>query len=135
MTKRALLGWQWFVFGLTLALLVFGVMEWRNIPGLVTEDKAAAFVLGVLGTVQFGILMPITCIIGRYHAERFNFFNAFLLFIGFTVGTGLTVGYFGAYFIALLYLLISTGILAGFYVITCELDRRIEKQPQKNRPK
>jgi hypothetical protein len=135
MSQQQRLGLSWFFGGVLLSALVVGILTLRDFGALAsTSDHAAALVLGVLATVQFGIIMPITCILIRYRGSWYNFFHALLFLLGFTVATGAIVAWSGSWFFALLYVCISSGILAAFYLLTCELHKRMHRPEYKNRP-
>lgn len=125
---------SWFAGGIILAIILFGILSVRDISGLTSTDHTAALILGILATVQFGIIMPITCIYLRFKNGQYNFFNAFLLLLGFTLGVGVIVAWGGQLFFALLYVFLTGGILSALYLVTCELHKKMEEHPTKNRP-
>lgn len=128
MTAPQRLGVRWFFYGALLSIFVLAIMRVRDIELLVHgSDTIAALVLGILATVQLGIMMPTICIIMRYRADAFNFWNALLLLIGFTVGSSAIVAYYGSYFFALVYVVVSSGMLTAFYLLTHALHRRIHE--------
>jgi hypothetical protein len=134
MTTSKRSGIFWFSLGVATALFVLLIMKWRDVPGIIESDSIATLVLGTLATVQFGLVMPITCIVIRYRSGAYNFFNALLLLLGFTLAVGAIVTWSGAYFLALLYVLITSGILSALYLLTCALHNRMHEPTTKNRP-
>jgi hypothetical protein len=135
MTSSQLLGIKWFACGVLCSMLVLSIMHVRNVELLISGvDGGAVLALGILATVQFGVVMPVTCVLVRYHRDRFNFWNAFLLLLGFTIGGGMLVVFYGYFFLALLYMFISSGILTALYLFTHTLHHRMNDPKNKNHP-
>ena len=134
MTTPQRIGVRWFLTGVAMAVFVLLIMKWRDFPGIMTNDSVAAVALSILATVQFGLIMPITCVVMHYRSGAYNFFNALLLLIGFTVAVGAIIAWSGAIFFGLLYVLLTSGILSVLYLVTCALHNRMHEPPNKNHP-
>jgi hypothetical protein len=135
MSQQQRLCLSWFLGGALLSILLVGILTLRDFGALsASEDSAAALALAVFATVQFGIIMPITCVAIRYRRNEYNFFHALVLLLGFTVATGGIIAWSGSWFFALLYVCISTGILAGLYLLTSTLHKKMYEDHTKNRP-
>lgn len=127
MSKIQRLEFGWFLGGTALAILLLVITPIRNFPMLLSDDSPAGLILLVLATVEFGIIMPITCVFFRFRREEYNFFQALLFLLGFTLGAGLVLAYSGAYLLALAYVVSSSVLLAVLYRLTHELHNRIER--------
>lgn len=126
-SKIQRLEYGWFVGGILLAFMLLMITPIRDLSILLSDDSPAGLILLVLATVEFGIIMPIACVFFRFHREEYNFFQALLFLVGFTVGAGLVIAWNGAYLLALAYVVLSTALLAILYRLTHALHNRIER--------